>query len=199
VSINLPNATAIAVKCEELKHLSVTMGETPNDSKAALDFEVIAGTISFIRTTNCKFSRYHLQARRIGKIGLQLCEMESDESIPRLDVEAKAIDKLVLDNCHHLQCAELRVKPDRIAHVSFSECNNLRNIFLSRAVVKNPPEMSVIKCKHLESILLSSGRQIDLSNVNVAGCPYLNIPKLPQNGNSNIRFVGTDENTSEAQ
>ena len=199
VSINLPNATAIAVKCEELKHLSVTMGETPNDSKAALDFEVIAGTISFIRTTNCKFSRFHLQASRIGKIGLQLCEMEGDKSIPRLDVEAKAIDKLVLDNCHHLQCAELRVKPDRIAHVSFSECNNLRNIVLSRAVVKNPPEMSVVKCKNLESILLSSGRQIDLSNVNVSGCPCLNIPKLPQNGKSKVRLVGVDENASEAQ
>ena len=182
VSINLPNATAIAVKCEELKHLSVTMGETASDTKAALDFEVIAGTISFIRTTNCKFSRYHLQSRRIGKIVLQLCEMESDESIPRLDVQTKSIDRLVLDNCHHLQCAELRVKPDRIAHVSFSECNNLRNIVMSRAVVKRPPQMSIVRCKNLESILLSSGRQIDLSNVIVAGCPCLNIPRLQQNG-----------------
>ena len=199
VSINLPNATAIAVKCEELKHLSVTMGETPNDSKAALDLEVIAGTISFIRTTNCKFSRYHLQARSIGRIGLQLCEMEGDESMPRLDVEAKAIDKLVLDNCHHLQCAELRVKPDRIAHVSFSECNNLRNIVLSRTVAKSPPAMSVVKCKNLESILLSSGRQVDLSNVNVSGCPCLNIPKLSPNGIGEVYLVGADENASEAQ
>ncbi|KAJ7365876.1 hypothetical protein OS493_002598 [Desmophyllum pertusum] len=195
VSINLPNATAIAVKCEELKHLSVTMGEIASDCKAALDFEVIAGKVSFIRTTNCKFSRYHLQSKRIGKIALQLCEMERDESIPRLDVQTKAMDKLVLDNCHHLQCAELRVKPDRIAHVSFSECNNLRNIVMSRAV-KCPPEISVVKCKNLESILHSSGRQIDLSNVNVAGCPGLNIHRLQQNGNEKVRLVCQDEDGS---
>lgn len=189
VSINLPNATAIAVKCEELKHLNVTMGETASDSKAAMDFEVIARTISFIRTTNCKFSRYHLQSTHIGKIALQLCEMESDDSIPRLDVETKAIGKLVLDNCHHLQCAELRVKPDKIAHVSFSECNNLRSIVMSRAVIKRPPVMSVVKCRNLESILLSSGRQIDLSNVNVSGCPCLNIPGLQQNSSGKLRLA----------
>ena len=198
LSINLPNATAIAVKCEELKHLSVTMGETASDSKAALDFEVIAGTMSYIRTTNCKFSRFHLQSTRIGKIALQLCEMESDDSIPRLDVETKAIDRLVLDNCHHLQCAELRVKPDRITHVSFSECNNLRSIVMSRAVIKRPLGMSVVKCRNLESILLSSGRQADLSNVIVSGCPCLNIARLQQNGNGKVRLACQNEDGSDS-
>ena len=49
--VNWPNATAIAMKCDELKHLSVTMGETASDSKAALDFEVIAGS-SALRTVS---------------------------------------------------------------------------------------------------------------------------------------------------
>lgn len=189
VSINLPNATAISVKCDELKHLSVTMGETASGRKATLDFEVIADVVSFIRTTNCKFSRYHLQSKRIGKIAVQLCEIECKEAIPRLDVQTKAIDKLVLDNCHHLECAELCVRPDRTArHVSFSECNNLRNIVMSRAV-RYPPEISIAKCRNLESVLLSSGRQIDPSNVKVTGCPSLNIPRIQQ-GCEELCLVG---------
>lgn len=193
VSINLPNATAVAVKCEELGHLSITMGEIESESKAALDFEVIAGTVSFIRTTNCKFSRYHLQSRHIGQITLELCEMESGESIPRLDVQTKAIDKLQLVNCHHLQCAELRVKHERIAHVSFTECNNLRNIVMSRAV-KHTPEMSVVKCRNLESILLSSGRCIDVSTVNVASYnSCLNVPRLPPSCSDKKCVVCQDE------
>lgn len=181
VSINLPNATAISVKCEELKHLSVTMEETSSYSKAPLEFEVIADTVSVVRTTNCKFSRYHLQSQRIGLIALQLCEIESNETIPRLDVRTKAIDKLLLDNCHHLECAELCVKPDRTArNISFSECNNLRNIVVSRTV-NYPPEISIAKCRSLESIFLSSGRKIDFSNVRVSGCPSLNMLRLQQN------------------
>ena len=181
VSINLPTATAIGVKCEELRHLSVTMGEKASDRKAPLDFEVIADTVSSVRTTNCKFSRYHLHSTRIGKIALQLCEMENNESVPRLDVQTKYIDKLVVDNCHNLEWAEIRVKPDRTArHLAFSECNNLRNIVMSRAV-KCPAEIAISNCRNLERILLSSGRQVDFSNVKVTGCPSLNIPILHQN------------------
>ena len=194
VSINLPNATAIGVKCDELKHLSVTMGETASDRKAPLDFEVIADAVSFIRTTNCKFSRYHLQSTRIGKIAVQLCEMESKESIPRLDIHTRAVDKLVFDNCHRLECAELRVKPNRTArHVLFSECNNLQNIVMSRAV-KCPPEISIAKCRNLQSILVSSGRQIDFSTVKVTGCPSLNIPRPQQNCKEEL-LVGEDNGT----
>lgn len=194
VSINLPNATAIGVKCDELKHLSVTMGETASDRKAPLDFEVIADAVSFIRTTNCKFSRYHLQSTRIGKIAVQLCEMESKESIPRLDIHTRAVDKLVFDNCHRLECAELRVKPNRTArHVLFSECNNLQNIVMSRAV-KCPPEISIVKCRNLQSILVSSGRQIDFSTVKVTGCPSLNIPRPRQNCKEEL-LVGEDNGT----
>lgn len=181
VSINLPNATAIAVKCEELGYLSIKMSETESDNKAALDFEVISGTIALVTTTNCKFSRYYLQSRFIDQLTLELCEIESGgETIPRLEVHTKAIDRLRLVSCLHLQCAELRIRQERIEHVSFTECNNLRNIVMSRAV-KHTPEMTVVKCRSLESILLSSGRCIDVSALNVA-CynTCLNVPRLPQ-------------------
>lgn len=55
VLINLFNVIVIVVKCEELKYLSVMMGEILNDSKVVLDFEVIVGIILFICIMNCKF------------------------------------------------------------------------------------------------------------------------------------------------
>ena len=179
VSINLPNATAISVKCCELGQLCVTMGEMASDKKESLDFEVIAGNASLIRTTNCKFSRYHLSSPRIGKIEVQLCEMDGKDSLPRLEVQTKSIERLALDNCHNLECAELRVRSERIAHVSFSECHNLRNIVMSRSA-KRVPVMTVAKCRNLEGILNSSGKQVDFSNVRIASCPSLNIPGMQQ-------------------
>lgn len=180
VSIHLPNATAIAVKCEELGYLSVKMSEAGSDNKAALDFEVISGKITMVATTNCKFSRYYLQSRFIGRLTLESCDMESDgETIPRLEVHTKAIDSLRLVNCHHLQCAELRIRQERLEQVSFEECNNLRNIVMSRAV-KHTPEMEMVKCRSLESIFLSSGKCIDVSALNIAcSNSCLNVPRLP--------------------
>lgn len=180
VSIHLPNATAIAVKCEELGYLSIKMSEAGSDNKAALDFEVISGKITMVATTNCKFSRYYLQSRFIGRLTLESCDMESDgETIPRLEVHTKAIDSLRLVNCHHLQCAELRIRQERLEQVSFEECNNLRNIVMSRAV-KHTPEMEMVKCRSLESIFLSSGKCIDVSALNVAcSNSCLNVPRLP--------------------
>lgn len=178
VSINMPNAIAISVICKELDSMSVTMGQIQSCITEPLQFEVIADTICFLRTTNCKFSRYHLNATRLGKDILQLCEIESNEGIPRLMIHTKSIHQLVLDNCQNMECAVFRVKPAKTARfVSFNECNSLRNIVISHTV-KSPLAMSIAKCKNFKGIL--SGRQVDFSKVKIIDCPWFNIPKMQE-------------------
>ena len=182
VSIHLPNATAISVKCEEIKYLSIVMRETASERKAPLDFQVFAESLSFVRTTNCKFSRYHLRSRHIQNIIVQLCEIESNnEGIPGLDIRTKFIDNLALENCHDIECAELFVQTDKAArHVSFTGCSNLRTVVMS-SVVKYPPKIFITKCRNLESIFLPFGNQLSLSNVEVTGwSPIFNIPRQPE-------------------
>ena len=140
-----------------------------------MEFEVIADNINCLHTTNCKFSRYHLQATDIGTVTLRQCEIYSDGSTPRLIVHTKSISKLILDNCHNMEFAELRVKPKKAArHVYFYDCSRLRNIAITRAG-KTLPKISIVNCKNLQGV--ASGRQDDFSNVFITDCPLFNIPK----------------------
>ena len=155
--------------------MNVTIGEEAGCLKEPMEFEVIADNINCLHTTNCKFSRYHLQATDIGTVTLRHCEIYSDESIPRLIVHTKSIIKLTLDNCHNMEFADLRVKPKKAArHVYIYDCDRLRNIAITRTG-KSLPKISIVKCKNLQSV--ASGKQDDFSNVFITDCPLFNISK----------------------
>ena len=183
VWINLPNASTISVKCKQLDNMNVTIGEEASCLKESMEFEVIADKIICLHTTNCKFSRYHLQATDIGAVTLRQCEIYSDGSIPLLIVHTKSIIKLTLDNCHNMEFAELRVKPKKAArHVYIYDCDRLRSIAITRTG-KSLPKISIVNCKNLQGV--ASGRQDDFSNVFITDCPLFNIPKLQQNRKNN--------------
>lgn len=190
VSINLPNVRAICVRCEELKYLSIMTSEMAGNRNTSLDLEVLARSVSIIYTKDCTFSRYYLRANHIESIILQSCELESsDQSIPRLNIQTKSIDKVAIENCHNLECAELRFQAGRTSqHMSFTECNNLRTIVMSCAA-KHFPQISISRCRNLNSILLPSGNQLDLSNVEAFGRGLsFSIPKEYQSYKKLIRL-----------